>query len=41
MPYRLLYPAILLFCAIGVYSVNNNTVDVQLTVAFGILGYIF
>ena len=28
VPYRLLYPAILLFCAIGVYTVNNTDVDV-------------
>jgi len=41
VPYRLLYPAILVFCAIGVYSINNNTFDVQMTVAFGVLGYVF
>ncbi len=41
VPYRLLYPAILLFCAIGVYSVQNNTIDVLLTIPLGILGYIF
>ena len=41
MPYRLLYPAILLFCCIGVYSVNNSLFDVGLTVAFGLLGYLF
>jgi TctA family transporter len=41
VPYRLLYPAILLFCAIGVYSVQNNTFDVLLTIPFGVLGYIF
>jgi putative tricarboxylic transport membrane protein len=41
VPYRILYPAILLFCAIGVYSVQNNTVDVLLTIPLGILGYIF
>jgi putative tricarboxylic transport membrane protein len=41
VPYRLLYPAILVFCAIGVYSINNNTFDVQITVLFGVLGYIF
>ena len=41
VPYRLLYPAILVFCAIGVYSINNNAFDVQITVAFGVLGYVF
>ena len=41
VPYRLLYPAILLFCAIGVYSINNNTVDITLTVLFGLIGTIF
>ena len=41
VPYRLLYPAILLFCAIGVYSVQNNTIDVLLTIPLGILGYVF
>jgi len=41
VPYRLLYPAILLFCAIGVYTVQNNTIDVLLTIPLGILGYVF
>ena len=41
VPYRLLYSAILLFCAIGVYMVQNNTVDVLLTIPLGILGYLF
>ncbi len=41
VPYRLLYPAILLFCCIGVYSINNNVFDVFLTVAFGLLGWLF
>jgi len=41
VPYRLLYPAILLFCCIGVYSIQNNVFDVFLTAAFGILGWIF
>ena len=40
VPYRILYPAILLFCCIGVYSVNNQTFDVMLTCLFGVLGYI-
>jgi len=41
VPYRLLYPAILLFCAIGVYSINNTYFDVMQTAAFGFLGVLF
>jgi putative tricarboxylic transport membrane protein len=41
VPYRWLYPAIVLFCAIGVYSTNNNTWDVWMVGWFGIIGYIF
>mgnify|MGYP000625099451 CR=1 FL=1 len=41
VPYRMLYIAILLFCAIGTYTISNNTVDVILTAVFGVLGYIF
>ena len=41
VPYRLLYPAILLFCAIGVYSTNNTNFDVMQTAAFGFLGVRF
>ncbi len=41
VPYRLLYPAILVFCCIGIYTVNNNTFDVTLTALVGLLGYIF
>jgi putative tricarboxylic transport membrane protein len=40
VPYRLLYPAILLFCCIGVFSINNSTFDILLTVMFGLFGYI-
>jgi TctA family transporter len=40
VPYRLLYPAILLFSCIGVYSLNNNPFDVLLTAGFGLLGYV-
>ena len=38
--YRLLYPAILTFCCIGVYSVQSSSFDVLLMGVFGILGYI-
>jgi TctA family transporter len=41
VPYRYLYPAILVFCCIGVYSVNNNTFDVFITALFGAVGYVF
>ena len=41
VPYRLLYPAILLFCCIGVYSLQNNIFDVMMTVVFGFIGWIF
>ncbi|HEY5930698.1 MAG TPA: tripartite tricarboxylate transporter permease [Burkholderiales bacterium] len=41
VPYRLLYPAILLFCCIGVYSLNNSAMDVGLALLFGLLGYLF
>jgi TctA family transporter len=41
VPYRVLYPAILLFCAIGVYSINNTSFDVSQTAVFGALGLVF
>jgi TctA family transporter len=40
VPYRFLYPSILIFCSIGVYSLNNNVFDVYLTVLFGLFGYL-
>jgi putative tricarboxylic transport membrane protein len=39
VPYRFLFPAILIFCSIGVYSVNNAPFDVMMTAVFGIVGY--
>jgi putative tricarboxylic transport membrane protein len=39
--YRLLYPAILIFCCIGVYSISNAWMDVLLAAAFGFIGYVF
>lgn len=39
-PYYLLFPLLLLFCLIGVYSVNNSVVDIYLMVIFGMLGYL-
>jgi TctA family transporter len=41
VPYRLLYPAILVFCSIGVFSLNNNQFDIYLMALFGLLGYLF
>jgi TctA family transporter len=40
VPYHRLYPAILMFCAIGVFSLNNNEFDVWLMALFGLFGYI-
>ena len=41
VPYRVLYPAILLFCAIGVYTISNASFDVGQTAFFGFLGVVF
>jgi len=41
IPYRFLYPAILVFCCIGVYTVNNTVFDVYVTAGFGLIGYLF
>jgi TctA family transporter len=41
VPYRLLYPAILVFCCIGVYSLSNSPFDVIMTALFGFIGYVF
>jgi TctA family transporter len=41
VPYRVLYPAILLFCSIGVYTINNTSFDIMQTVFFGFLGVVF
>jgi putative tricarboxylic transport membrane protein len=41
VPYQLLYPAILVFCAIGVFSLRNQEFDVYLMGLFGVLGYVF
>jgi putative tricarboxylic transport membrane protein len=40
VPYRLLYPAILLFCVIGVYSTNQSLAQLVLTALFAVFGYI-
>ena len=40
IPYRMLYPAIILFMGIGIYSVSNSPFDVLQTAIFGIFGYV-
>jgi len=39
IPYRILFPLILLFCIVGAYSINNSLFDVKLMLIFGALGY--
>jgi putative tricarboxylic transport membrane protein len=39
-PYRLLFPAIVLFCCIGIYSINNSAAEVAEVAIFGLLGYV-
>ena len=41
VPYQYLFPAILVFCGIGVFSLNNMEFDVYLMAVFGVLGYVF
>ncbi|NJD86396.1 MAG: tripartite tricarboxylate transporter permease [Betaproteobacteria bacterium] len=41
VPYRWLFPAILVFASVGNYSLNNSAVDVYLCAAVGVLGYVF
>jgi len=41
VPYKWLYPAILTFCCIGAFSINNNPFDVYVTAVFGAVGYVF
>jgi len=39
VPYRLLFPSIIVFCCIGIYSINNSPTDVMISAMFGIVGY--
>ena len=39
IPYRLLYPSIIVFCCIGIYSINNSSADVVIAAIFGLFGY--
>ena len=41
VPYRFLFPAIVVFCYIGTYTLNNNSFDVYMTALFSVVGYIF
>jgi TctA family transporter len=41
VPYRWLFPSIVLFCALGVYTTNNNTFDIWMVAIFGVIGYVF
>jgi TctA family transporter len=41
VPYHFLFPAILAFCVIGVFSLGNSTFDVYVLAGFGVLGYLF
>jgi putative tricarboxylic transport membrane protein len=41
VPYRLLFPAIMAFSAIGIYSVNNSSFEIYLTALFGIIGFMW
>jgi putative tricarboxylic transport membrane protein len=40
IPYKILYPTILMFCVVGVYAVNSSFVDVGIMSVMGVLGYI-
>src|SRR4030088_1263764 len=39
VPYRLLYPSIIVFCCIGIYSINNSPTDVVIAALFGVIGF--
>ena len=39
VPYSMLFPAIIMFCCIGVFSINGSTIDVIIMAAFSLLGY--
>ncbi|WP_127996272.1 tripartite tricarboxylate transporter permease [Piscinibacter defluvii] len=41
VPYRFLFPAIMAFCGIGLYTLNNNNFDVFMAAGFAVVGYIF
>ncbi|MBU3740073.1 MAG: tripartite tricarboxylate transporter permease [Rhodoferax sp.] len=41
VPYRVLYPAIIVFSCIGLFTLNNNNFDIYMGVLFGLVGYVF
>ncbi|QLH12984.1 tripartite tricarboxylate transporter permease [Paracoccus pantotrophus] len=41
VPYKVLYPAILIFCVIGSFSINNSVFDIYVAAFFGLVGYVF
>ena len=41
VPFRLLFPVVLLICLVGTYSVNASRFELGLLLSFGILGYLF
>ncbi len=41
VPYRLLFPAIMAFSAIGIYSVNNSAFEIYLAALFGVIGFVW
>jgi TctA family transporter len=41
VPYRLLFPAIMAFSCIGIYSVNNSSFEIYLTAIFGLIGFVW
>ncbi len=40
IPYKFLFPAILVFCSVGIFTTNNSTFDLYVMVAFGLVGYV-
>jgi len=40
LPYRYLFPGIIVFCCIGVYSLRNSVTEVMFMAAFGVFGYV-
>ncbi|MCC6203742.1 MAG: tripartite tricarboxylate transporter permease [Hyphomicrobiales bacterium] len=41
IPYRYLFPAIMVFCCIGAYTISNSVFDIYVMIAFGLVGYVF
>jgi len=41
VPYRLLFPSIIVFSSIGIYGINNSSFDIIVAAAFAVVGYVF